>query len=410
MTEYKVSLDREGLEELLIGKDGLKSIVETIVNQVLETQMDEHIEAKRYERNGNRRGYRNGYKTRTIYARVGPLTLRVPQCRDGGFSTDIFSKYQRSEQALVLAMMEMVVQGVSTRKVAAITEELCGARFSKSLVSRLCAKLDARVHGWNNRSLRHTTYPFVVVDAMFIKVRKEEHVYSTAVLVASGINREGYREILGLSIGNSESEDTWRHFFMSLRNRGLSGVDLVVSDSHKGLEKSIRRTFQGAQWQRCQVHFMRNILGVTPRRHRATMLAAIQSVLYAPNKTSARRRFNELCNELGTWAKKPLERFESGLDDAITVLNMPTKYRRRLASTNMQERLNQEIRRRERVIRIFPNDESARRLIGALLAEKHDVWSTGKKYFKMDEYHQWKEDHLETINSTLNKNENVIQL
>ena len=312
--------------------------------------------------------------------------MRIPQIREGVFSPELFRRYQRSEQGFVLALMEMVLQGVSTRKVGKVTEELCGASFSKSMVSELCKELQIRVDAWNERPLEGQEYPFVIVDAMVIKVRKEEKVRSVSALIVSGINTEGFREILGMRLGDSETEVTWREIFQWLKDRGLRGVDYVVSDAHKGLIAAVQRCFQGVVWQRCQVHFMRNVLGHTSRRHQKAMITGLKKILGAYDRLDAKKAFEDLAEELTCKADSALQVLEEGLEDALAVLGLPEKYRRRMKSTNMQERLIQEIRRRERVIRIFPNEASALRLIGALLAEKHETWSTGKKYFDMTEY------------------------
>jgi transposase-like protein len=284
--------------------------------------------------------------------------------------------------------MEMVLQGVSTRKVAKVTEELCGASFSKSMVSELCKELQVRVDAWNERPLEEKEYPFLIVDAAVIKVRKEEKVRSVSALIVSGINAEGYREIIGMKLADSESEQTWKDLFRWLNDRGLHGVNYVVSDAHKGLVAAIQKSFQGAVWQRCQVHFMRNVFGHTPKRHQKAVSKGMKKILGADDYGDAREAFQDLTEELTGKADNALQVLEEGFEDALAVLGLPEKYRRRMKSTNMQERLIQEIRRRERVIRIFPNEASAMRLIGALLAEKHETWSTGKKYFDMTEYYE----------------------
>ena len=260
MTEYELKVPRQLLSSLLSEKNGMAELLEVILNQILEAEAADQLGAERYERSEERMGYRNGYRLRQLYTRVGPLTLRVPQLRNGSFSTEIFSRYQRSEQALVLAMMAMVVNGVSTRKVTRITEELCVVSFSKSAVSQLCTALDARVAAFNERPLGK--FPFILVDAMYVKARSHDAVVSKAALVITGINTEGQREILGVRIGDSESEAFWRETFNWLKRRGLKGVVFIVSDDHNGLVSAARRCFQGAIWQRCQVHFMRNVLSL----------------------------------------------------------------------------------------------------------------------------------------------------
>lgn len=387
MTGIDVNVSRELLPGLLSSQDGLAKLVEVILNQILEAQVSEALGAERHERNEDRTGYRNGHRARTLYTRVGPITLQVPQTRDGSFSTDIFKRYQRSEQAFVLALMEMVVQGVSTRKVSAITEELCGASFSKSTVSDLCVGLDERVRVFNERCLE-AEYPFILVDALFIQSRQGDRVLMRTVLIVSGIRGDGMREVLGVKIGDSESFTTWDEIFQWLRERGLRGVVYVISDHHKGLREAIGKHFHDATWQRCQVHLMRNLLSSCSLKIRTEVANAARLIFQAADLAEARRRLAEFCERFAKSAPKAVECLEAGFDDAMAVMALPDKYRKRLRTTNMQERLNEEIRRRERVIRIFPNDESALRLIGALLAEQNEAWLE-RKYLDMQEYHDW---------------------
>lgn len=400
MTDYNVTVGKDLLPELLSSQDGLAKLVEGVLNQILEAQVSESLGADKHQRSEERIGYRNGYRPRQLYTRVGPVTLQVPQTRDGSFSTDIFKRYQRSEQAFVLALMEMVVNGVSTRKVSNITEELCGVSFSKSTVSQLCAGLDARVTAFNERRFDGESYPFIMVDAMFIKCREGDRVVSRAALTISGIRSDGYREILGLRIGDTESYATWEEAFKWLKSRGLKGVMYVVSDQHGGLVEAAKKHFQGATWQRCQVHLMRNILGSCSIRHRKDVAEKAKLVLQAPDMEEARRRLKEFVDAFEKKAPKAVECLEEGFEDAMAVMSLPEKYRKRLRTTNMQERLNEEIRRRERVIRIFPNDESAWRLIGALLAEYNEQWQA-RRYLDMDEFNDW-------LTESENKKSNVI--
>lgn len=388
MTDYNITVGKDLLPELLSSQDGLSKLVEGVLNQILEAQVSESLGADKHQRSDERVGYRNGYRPRQLYTRVGPITLQVPQTRDGSFSTDIFKRYQRSEQAFVLALLEMVVNGVSTRKVSNITEELCGVSFSKSTVSQLCTGLDARVSAFNERRFDGERYPFIMVDAMFIKCREGDRVVSRAVLTLSGIRSDGYREILGLRIGDTESYATWEEAFKWLKSRGLKGVMYVVSDQHAGLVEAARKHFQGATWQRCQVHLMRNILGSCSIRHRKDVAEKAKLVFQAPDIGEARRRRDEFVEAFEKKAPKAVACLEEAFDDAMAVMALPEKYRKRLRTTNMQERLNEEVRRRERVIRIFPNDESAWRLIGALLAEYNEQWQS-RRYLDMDEFNDW---------------------
>jgi transposase-like protein len=389
MAGIGISVNKALLPDLLGSQDGLAKLVEVVLNQILEAQVTEALSAERHERSDDRTGYRNGHRLRTLYTRVGPVSLLVPQTRDGSFSPDIFKRYQRSEQAFVLALMEMVVQGVSTRKVSAITEELCGASFSKSTVSSLCVGLDARVRAFNERRL-DAAYPFVLVDALFIQSRQGDRVLMRTVLIVSGVRSDGIREILGVKIGNSESFATWDETFRWLRDRGLKGVAFVISDQHSGLREAVSKHFHGATWQRCQVHLMRNILGSCGSKIRAEVAAEAKLVFQAADLPEARRRLAAFSERFAKTAPKAVACLEAGFEDAMAVMVLPEKYRKRLRTTNMQERLNEEVRRRERVIRIFPNDESALRLIGALLAEKNDQWLE-RRYLDLQEYHEWAE-------------------
>ncbi len=387
MADYDVTLSESLMPDLLERPNALAQLVESALQQVLETQIREHLSADRYERTEDRGGYRNGYRERQLYTRVGPITLRVPQTREGGFSSEIFARYRRSEQAFVLGLMEMVVNGVSTRKVSEITEALCGTSFSKSTVSRLAMGLDARVNAFISRRL-DDAYPFVIVDALFTKARCDDRVASKAILIAGGVRADGFRDILGLAIGDVESFATWNELFGSLKKRGLHGVDFVVSDDHAGLVEAVNKNFVGASWQRCQVHLMRNALGHCPNRERTAFAAAMKLIFSSTDIVDARRHRDELAKRFAKAAARAVACLENGFDDAMAVMALPEKYRRRLRTTNMMERLNQEIRRRERVIRVFPNEASAIRLIGALLAEMSETWQE-RVYLDMGDYHEW---------------------
>ena len=395
MTQINVTLDSEILHGLFSsnGKDeAFAKLLESILNQVLNAQAAEQVGAERYERTEDRNGYRNGFRMRNMTTRVGAINLQIPRLRDGKFSTTLFQRYQRSEQALVLAMMEMVINGVSTRKVSAITEELCGKQFSKSTVSDLCKGLDPIVREFRNRKLT-AHYPFVIVDALYTKVRENGHVRSKGLLSAIGVREDGKREILGFSVADSECETSWSEFFISLKERGLSGVDLVVSDNHGGLVAAVKKNFHNASWQRCQTHFSRNVLDKTPKKLQPEIKQALREIYTASKIEIARSLRDEMLENYSKTAPKAMDVLEQGFDDVMAVMNLPIKYRKRLRTSNSIERLNQEIRRRERVIRIFPNEASLLRLIGALLIEIDEKWSTGKKYLTMEEYHQFRLIH-----------------
>jgi putative transposase len=373
-------------EVLLDDPDFLREIVERVVQQLLEAEMTEHIGASPYERTENRTGQRNGYKRRTLRTRVGTLNLLVPQDREGTFSTRLFSRYQRNEKALVLALMEMYVEGVSTRKVKEVTEELCGISFSKSLVSQLAGDLDAELRAWRNRRLEAKAYPYLFVDARYEKVRVDTRVVSQGVLIVSGVRDDGYREILAVEVADTESEATYQELFRSLKRRGLSGVELVVSDDHEGLKAAVSRHFQGASWQRCQVHYARNLLGMVSFAKRKELGADLRAIFAAPDRERALGIASSVAEK---WRKKGHEKvaehIEEHIEECLTYLAFPETHRRRIRTTNGLERLNQEIKRRTRVVRIFPNRESCLRLVTALAVEQSEEWVTGRRYLDMEE-------------------------
>ena len=373
----------EGWQGGFGGEDFLRELVQRTVQQVLEAEMASFLGAGSYERNGERRGWRNGYKPRTLKTRVGGLELMVPKDRDGEFQTELFERYQRSEKALVLAMLQMYVEGVSTRKVSAITEALCGLEVSKSQVSALTAKLDAEVAAWRSRPLTEA-YPYLVVDARYEKVRRGGAVVSQGVLVAIGISAAGCREVLGCWVAESESEASWGAVFAELKQRGLSGVRYVVSDDHAGMVKAIGRHFQGAVWQRCQVHFVRNALSLCGVQQRPLVLRLMRSVTEAPTREAARIALAAAIAEFEKKAPKAARLLEEHGEEILGVYALPEAHRKRMRTTNMLERQNQELKRRTRVVRVFPNEQSCLRLVAALLMETNQEWM-GRIYLSMEE-------------------------
>ncbi|HAE62532.1 MAG TPA: IS256 family transposase [Eubacteriaceae bacterium] len=389
MAQLHITLDTDLLHGLFTkdSKDeAFSKLLETILNQVLLAQSTEQLGAEPYERSQERTAYRNGFRDRDLTTRIGTITLRVPRHRNGEFSTTMFKRYQRSEQALVLAMIEMVINGVSTRKIENITEELCGKTFSKSMVSKLCENLDPSIEAFRQRPLEKH-YPFVIVDAMYLKVREDGRVRSKGLLIATAVNEQGHREVIGFQLNDSESETSWGDFFESLKQRGLRDVDLVTSDNHTGLVNAVRKHFQGAAWQRCQTHFSRNVLDKAPKSQQPLVKQYLKSIYNAINLSEARKLMNEALTSFESTAPKAMKILEDGFEDVMAVMSLPEKYRKRLRTTNSIERLNEEIRRRDRVIRIYPNEASALRLLGALLMEQDEKWATGRKYFDMDEYY-----------------------
>jgi len=389
----QMSFDEETLREVLLGDRGVEVLLEKVMNRILQAEMTEHLGAKPGEQTDDRRGYRNGSYERTLTTRIGQLKLEVPRDRDGTFRTKLFERYQRSEKALVTTLMQMVLQGVSTRRVKKITTELCGREFSRQTVSNLTEKLDKQVEAWAKRPLGRV--PFLLADAMQLKVRRQGAVRSTTVMIVVGISEEGYREILGFKIALRETGESWKELFEDLKDRGLRGVEFAVSDAHEGLEKALRASFPGCVWNRCQAHFQRNVLDKTPSGCHDQMKDLLDRVLEAGSQQEALERFEEHADELREEAPDAIETLQDGLFDATAILALPDKYHRWLRTTNMLERLIQEVRRREKPIRIFPNKDSAWRLVGALLAEKHEEWSTSRRYLKTDEFYEWLDESAE---------------
>jgi transposase-like protein len=387
MAHLNITLDEQTLKELMLGDrdEAVSKLLEAVFNAVLSAEATEQLGAESYERTDGRVTYRNGYRSRQLTTRVGSLTLHVPKFREGTFSTQLFSRYERSEQALLLSLMEMVIQGVSTRKVEKITETLCGTSFSKSTVSALCANLDPIVDDFRNRPLT-ASYPFIMLDAIYMKARDRGAVRSKGMLIAMGVNLEGHREILGFQVGDGESYESWSEFFAGLKERGLANVDFVVSDNHGGLVKAIREQFCNAVWQRCQTHFSRNLLDKIPKRHRTTVHTRLRDMYDSPDYEAACQRRDALLGLLETMSPQAHDLLDEAFEDVMAVLSLPARYRRRLCTTNSIERLNEEIRRRERVIRIFPNEASITRLIGALLLDHHERWISGRAYLSMGDY------------------------
>jgi putative transposase len=359
----------------------LRGVVEDVLQAILEAEMTAHLGAERYERTAGRTGHRNGSKPRTLHTRVGTLELQVPQDREGAFSTELFARYQRTEQALVVTLMEMDVQGVSTRKVAAITEQLCGTSFSKSQVSALAGRLDADLTAWRERPLP-AAYPYLSVDARYEHVRIDGQVVSQGVLIVAGVRDDGRREILAVEVADTESEATYETLFRRLKGRGLQGVVLVTSDDHAGLRAAIARHFQGAGWQRCQVHFARNLQGRVAIKHRRRLGADLRGIFAAA--TAAHAPAPACAAEWRSSHPQVAAALEEELEPCLACYAAPPAHRVRVRTTNGLERFNQELKRRTRVVRIFPNRAALLRLVTALALEQSEEWVSGRRYLDME--------------------------
>lgn len=386
---------KEIQQVLLDDPNFIKSLVGEVLQKTIETEFTKYIQADHYQRTESRRGYRNGSYTRSIKTRVGAIELNICRDRDGQFQTELFRRYQRSEQALVLSMVDMYINGVSTRKVKKIVESLCGLSVSKSLVSSLSKELDETVENWRNRKLTKS-YPYLIVDARYEDIRENGMVQSKAVFIVVGISDSGYREILSVEVGDSEKESEWERVFKCLKERGLKNVRYVVSDDHTGLVKALKRQFQGVGWQRCQVHFIRNFMSKLSKRQVKKYISKLKDIFSAPEIELTRERTAILVRELEKEKPEVAEWLESNIEYCFTVYSLPLEHRRRMKSTNMLERYNQELLRRSKVLRIFPNKASCLRLFGCLCMEQSEEWQTGVKYLDMEllkesKQEQWQE-------------------
>lgn len=371
----------------------LREIVQDLLQEMLEGEMTEALGASKSERSDGRVGYRSGHYNRTLITRVGKLELRVPQDRDGRFSTELFERYQRSEQALVATLAEMYVQGVSTRKVKIITEELCGHSFSASTISAINKRLDESLTAFARRRLDEP-FAYLIIDAKYEKVRQAGVVRSCAMLVALGVDWEGRRQILAVELANRESRSSWKDFLVGLRARGLHGVEYVVADDHAGLRAAVREVLPDAWFQRCYVHFLRNALDHLPRKADDDCLQELRWIY-------DRRELSEAKSDLAAWLKKWSPRYpkltgwaEETIEETFTFYRLPRQHHKHMKSTNMLERFNEEIKRRTIVLRIFPNEASCLRLIRSLAVETHENWLEANRYLNMNDLKEMKKADL----------------
>ena len=385
VVDLKVLLQRD--------EDYLRAMVQSVVQATLEAEMAEAIGAEKSERTETRLSYRSGYYRRSLVTRVGTLELRVPQDRAGRFSTALFERYQRSEKALVGALSEMYVQGVSTRKVKAITEELCGHEFSASTVSQINKTLDANLKAFCERRLAEP-YPYLILDARYERVREAGVIVSQAALIAVAVDLEGRRQVLAVELANRESQSSWRDFLLGLKNRGLYGVDFVVSDDHPGLKAAIREVLPQALWQRCYVHFLRNALDHMPRKHLDDCLQELRWIYDRRDLAEVRRDIAQWINKWQRKYAKLCSWVEDNIEETLTYYRLPIAHHKHMKSTNMLERLNQEIKRRTHVVRIFPSEASCLRLVRALAVEIHENWLEAIRYLNMEHYREHKKETL----------------
>lgn len=373
---------RHLLQEVFTQNSAIKTLLETLLDSAMTAEAAEHLRADSYQRSPSRLGHRNGYKPRTIASRIGKLNLRIPQTRNcPPYQPSMFNRFQRSERALLIACAEMYFQGVSTRKVQDVLDVMCGMDISSATVSRIACELDEKLTAFRCRRLDKNEYPYLQIDARYEKVRVNGHIVSQAVLVAVGITADGRREILDWRVGDSESEDTWGQLFKDLKDRRLRGLKLIVSDAHKGIGKAIARHFQAVPWQRCRVHFKRQLLRKVPQKLYRELMADVVSVFEPEQRNECMLRGMEMAEKWRCSYPSVSKLLEDGLEDCLTVCSLDAGIRRKMNSTNMLENLMRRIKKRSRVVSIFPNRQSCDRLVGALLLEVHEGWQASERAY-----------------------------
>ncbi len=380
MAETKVA-SSSLLDKLLSAPEGdfLRGAVEEFLAALMDADVSARIGAGPYERTEDRVTQRNGYRDRTWDKRAGTLALRIPKLREGTYFPDFLEPRRRGEKALMSVVQEAYVHGISTRQVDHLVQALGMTGISKSQVSRLCESLDETAEAFRTRPLE-TRFPYIWVDATYEKVRMDGRVISQALIAAIGVSEDGHREILGFTVDNSESETSWKEFLRSLVARGLHGVQLVVSDAHEGLKKAIAQVFQGSSWQRCRVHFLRNVAAKVRSSAQGMVLAAVRTIFTQKDMDGARAALRDTAKMLEKEYPQVAEMLIESEEDLLAYMVFPEPHRRQISSTNPLERQNKEIKRRTRVVGIFPNRQSLIRLGGALLAEQHDEWIVNRRY------------------------------
>lgn len=384
MTQLNITLDQEELLELLSGNRevAFKHLVEKILNQILAAESTEQLGVENYGRSPERKDYRNGTRERELTTKIGTITLEVPRHRKQPFHTMLFELYQRNEAALITTMVEMVVNGVSTRKVSNVIEVLCGKEFSKSTVSEACKVLDSEVKTFKERSLDYEDFPYLMIDATYFKVRENHRIVSKAMMIAIGITDIGKKEIIGLDVYDEECNETWMDFLGKLKQRGLKNPVMITSDGHMAIRHAITKVFPGSAWQRCQFHFMKNVLDAAPNSQRAGLELEMKDI-FNKSKTAeeARKKMCEVSAEYRDIAANAVNILENGFEDVLTVFSLPSEMRVALRTSNCIERLNGELKRRSHVIRIFPNKESLLRLMGSVAIDYNDALLSKRMMF-----------------------------
>jgi transposase-like protein len=384
MTEATIALG-EYLRNIGIDpeSDFLRDGIALLVKLLMEMEVGEQIGAERYQRSEERQCQRNGYRDRGWETRLGEIDLRIPKLRRGSYYPSFLERRRRGERALMAVIQSAYVEGVSTRKVDKLVQRLGLTGMDKSKVSRICRELDEAVTAFRKRPLE-VAYPYLWLDALYLKVRQNHRIVSMAVVIAIGVRETGEREVLDLDVGASEDGAFWLAFLRNLASRGLGGVQLVISDAHEGLKEAIGMVLTGAAWQRCRVHFMRNVLAHVPRADKTIVAAAIRTVFAQPHQEAARLQLAEVVKAMEPRWPKGAKILLAGEDEVLTYMGFPSTHRTRIHSTNLLERLNREVKRRTNVVGIFPNADAVLRLVGSVLIENNDEWQAGRRYFSLE--------------------------
>ena len=386
MAQLNITLNQDEILQLLADDrdSAFKKLLQDSLNSILKAESTEQLKAEPYQRTEERTGSRNGFRDRSLTTRIGQITLKVPKHRNGeAFKTFVFDNYCRSEAALIVTMAEMCVNGVSTRKVSKVMETLCGKSFSKSTVSEACKELDEKLKEFRERPLTGE-YPFLTIDATYFKVRENSRVISKALMIAYATNSEGHHEIIGFGAYRNESKETWNAFLKGLKTRGLTGVRMITSDAHEGIIDAISKQFPDVPWQRCQFHFSRNITQKAPVKYQKGLASELQEMFNCKTIQEARERRDEIIADYKDVAEEAMTCLEEGFEAAMTVMVLPSYLQKYFRTSNQIERLNKELKRRSKVIGIFPNEESLIRLMGAVLMERNEQIVSMRCLFKAE--------------------------
>lgn len=383
MAQVNITLNDEEILQVFTGdrEEAIRFLLERILNEIMKAESEEQLKASMHERTEERQDYRNGVRERKLTTRIGTLTLQVPRHRNEPFHTMVFENYSRSEASLIATMVQMVIAGVSTRKVTKVVETLCGKTFSKSTVSELCKRLDEDIRRFKSQPLDGIDAPFLMVDATYFKARENHRIVSKAFMVALAIKSDGHREVVGFDVYDAEDDYSWKKFLEDLKQRGLQAPHVMISDAHKSIRKAMAEVFPQTAWQRCQVHFMRNILNETPPKYKEGLKVELREMFEAGDIKEARKKRDEIIDDYEPVAEKAMKILDEGFEDSMTLINLPRSIRLILRTTNILERLNRELKRRSDVIQVFPNAASVLRLMGAVTIEYSDRQSTMQRIF-----------------------------